>query len=355
MKQVLNGETIYTVYSLSGAILYRDNVTAGEITDYIRMGGRTIARLKNGVATYPHSDHLGSAAAATDASGNLLWREDYTPFGEQRQDPAANRDDEGFTGHIHDSATGLTYMQARYYDPVIGRFLSHDPVGFAEGGVGYFNRYAYTFNDPINHTDPNGEAAFLIPVAICAASPACRGAVGAAAGAIVSGGASLINQATDGVSGIDIGRVGADAGKGAVVGGVGAASLNPTLTTGAAAGLGALDGGISAGTDGNSDTTVVGGAVKGAITDGASTLLGGAAGGGAARAWPTSDAVGAVVGATAGPVVERALGEPIGNAVDKGALAAGAAIRNAPSEITDTVNEGMRRITEGCIPNECND
>ena len=50
-------------------------------------------------------------------------------------------------------------MQARYYDPVIGRFLSNDPVGFQEGGAGYFNRYAYTFNDPVNFTDPTGMAA----------------------------------------------------------------------------------------------------------------------------------------------------------------------------------------------------
>ncbi len=47
-------------------------------------------------------------------------------------------------------------MQARYYDPVIGRFLSNDPVGFASGGAGFFNRYAYTANDPVNMVDPNG-------------------------------------------------------------------------------------------------------------------------------------------------------------------------------------------------------
>ena len=66
------------------------------------------------------------------------------------------KDDEGFTGHVDDAATGLTYMQARYYDPVIGCFLSNDPVGFAQGGTGYFNRYAYTMNNPINATDPDG-------------------------------------------------------------------------------------------------------------------------------------------------------------------------------------------------------
>lgn len=48
-------------------------------------------------------------------------------------------------------------MQARYYDPVIGRFLSHDPVTFLQtANPGFFNRYAYVFNDPINGTDPTG-------------------------------------------------------------------------------------------------------------------------------------------------------------------------------------------------------
>lgn len=49
-------------------------------------------------------------------------------------------------------------MQARYYDPVMGRFLSIDPVTFMHTGTpAQFNRYAYTFNDPINMMDPDGE------------------------------------------------------------------------------------------------------------------------------------------------------------------------------------------------------
>lgn len=48
-------------------------------------------------------------------------------------------------------------MQARYYDPNIGRFLSMDPVGFLEtGSPANFNRYNYAFNDPTNLTDPTG-------------------------------------------------------------------------------------------------------------------------------------------------------------------------------------------------------
>jgi RHS repeat-associated protein len=41
-------------------------------------------------------------------------------------------DDQGFTGHIQDTSTGLTYMQARYCDPVAGRFLSTDPIGYED-------------------------------------------------------------------------------------------------------------------------------------------------------------------------------------------------------------------------------
>ncbi len=71
---------------------------------------------------------------------------------------AANDNQAGFTGHIKDTDTGLNYMQARYYDPVIGRFLSHDPVGFSENIPAFFNRYAYSFNDPINLADSTGMA-----------------------------------------------------------------------------------------------------------------------------------------------------------------------------------------------------
>jgi len=58
-------------------------------------------------------------------------------------------------------------MQARYYDPVIGRFYSNDPVGAtahlsnAEGVMG-FNRYSYAVNNPYKYTDPDGKAVITI-------------------------------------------------------------------------------------------------------------------------------------------------------------------------------------------------
>jgi RHS repeat-associated protein len=59
------------------------------------------------------------------------------------------------------------YMQARYYDPVIGRFYSNDPVGTMEhlhgsNGIHGFNRYTYANNNPYKYTDPNGESSLAI-------------------------------------------------------------------------------------------------------------------------------------------------------------------------------------------------
>ena len=111
------------------------------------------------------------------------------------EDPLQNRDEAGFTGHVRDHATGLTYAQARFYDPVTARFHSPDPVGFSAGGPGYFNRYAYTMNDPVNMTDPTGMCAgpAVIPCAIGA-----RILIGKiirhAAGTAVTGSAIYLNS-----------------------------------------------------------------------------------------------------------------------------------------------------------------
>lgn len=103
--------------------------------------------------TYQHTDALGSPVAVTNESGSVVERNDYEPWGAIIGNPT--RSGIGYTGHVMDGATGLTYMQQRYYDHGIGRFLSVDPVSARLRGDN-FNRYAYGFNSPYRFTDPDG-------------------------------------------------------------------------------------------------------------------------------------------------------------------------------------------------------
>ncbi len=100
---------------------------------------------------YIHNDVLGSPIMRTDESGHVISRAHYKPFGETLK---AAKNDVGYTGHLNDTDLGLSYMQARYYDPVIGRFYSNDPIGFRD--VHSFNRYAYANNNPYKYVDPTG-------------------------------------------------------------------------------------------------------------------------------------------------------------------------------------------------------
>jgi RHS repeat-associated protein len=60
---------------------------------------------------------------------------------------------EGDVGYYQDPTTGLYYIKARWYDPVTGRFISEDPIGF-DGGD--WNQYVYVKNEPVNWTDSEG-------------------------------------------------------------------------------------------------------------------------------------------------------------------------------------------------------
>jgi len=65
-----------------------------------------------------------------------------------------------FIGERHDPETGLTYLNARYYDPTLARFIQPDWWDPADPAVGT-NRYAYSLNDPVNKSDPSGRPAIL--------------------------------------------------------------------------------------------------------------------------------------------------------------------------------------------------
>ncbi len=102
---------------------------------------------------YVHTDGLGSVVLTTDNNRNIVERSEYEPYGSLLNRAAS--DEPGYTGHVMDAATRLTYMQQRYYDPEIARFLSVDQVT-AYGNASNFNRFTYARNNPYKYTDPDG-------------------------------------------------------------------------------------------------------------------------------------------------------------------------------------------------------
>jgi RHS repeat-associated protein len=170
------GASTLTIYSRDGQLLYEErigaNVPAGQIfangfepgaaagesvtLTYHWLGKALVARRETRGAqvgtVWLTTDVLGSVVAETGPTGAVLNRTHYQPFGiasEPRTGP-------GYTGHVMDPGTSLVYMQGRYYDADVGRFLSMDPVAPSSADGADFNRYAYARNNPYRYTDPDG-------------------------------------------------------------------------------------------------------------------------------------------------------------------------------------------------------
>lgn len=116
----------------------------------------SLAHAQPGKVTYIYTDPQGTPLAEADENGNITATYDYAPFGSVALGSVPNGP--GYTGHVNDPDTGLVYMQARYYDPAAGRFLSVDPIAPKPGDLFNFNRQAYANNNPINRIDPDGKS-----------------------------------------------------------------------------------------------------------------------------------------------------------------------------------------------------
>ncbi|MDT3322024.1 RHS repeat-associated core domain-containing protein [Shewanella sp. SP1S2-4] len=208
------------------------------------------------VVRYQHTDMLGSVISESDEAGNIISRSHYEPFGKRI---GGDKEGVGYTGHVHDRDLGLTYMQARYYDPLIGRFYINDPVDVMEhidrgSPIHAYNRYTYANNNPYKYVDPDGEfgvqiGAGIIGFAIGAISEAITndnanfgsvmmaGSVGAAVGVATTFGGGFFGTMAVGAGANGVGEVANQTIKG---------EFSPGKVVGAAA-VGAVGGAIAKG------------------------------------------------------------------------------------------------------------
>lgn len=139
-----------------------------------RLAGQIVAVRKNDGTNnklyYPLPDHLGNASIWLEKDSSGVWKAvansiaRYDPYGNYRTTPSTSVNpgisNHGFTGHRHNNTGAndldLIYMNARYYLPEVGRFISPDSIVPNSSNPQSFNRYSYVRNNPLNFTDPMG-------------------------------------------------------------------------------------------------------------------------------------------------------------------------------------------------------
>jgi RHS repeat-associated protein len=155
-----------TLSSSVEGVVYRHIIRAADKAVAVR-----VVCVSRNDTYYLHYDHLGSIGAVTDQTGAVQIQESFDAWGKRRGSawsgaPSAGdvaaitkTTHRGFTSQEELDNLSLIDLNGRVYDPTAARFLSADPVVQAPFDSQSLNRYSYTFDNPLNATDPTGFAA----------------------------------------------------------------------------------------------------------------------------------------------------------------------------------------------------
>ena len=221
-------------------------IESGALVLNLFAGDQIVAReAATGATTFLHVDHLGSVVAVSDTAGGLVDALRYDPFGRLLSrtgtGPAPVL---GFTGGEPDPASGLLYLQARHYHPMLGIFVSVDRLVQEPMNPIAWAAYAYCANNPATRTDPSGlsfnlgkfvagmvavvaitalvlvTSGALAPLGIEATSAAVDTVIGfgAATGGLI-GGLTVASEERNSGGGLDFWDIALGAALGAAVGG----------------------------------------------------------------------------------------------------------------------------------------
>ena len=142
------------------AILIIQKITNGVTTKYV-YGLGLIGEEKCGDFKTYHFDYRGSTAAITDSCGNVTDTFEYDTYGNLTGRTGNSFVIFGYNGRdgVVTDKNGLIYMRARYYNPLMHRFINADVVPGEISDAVTLNRYAYANGNPVSNTDPFGLSA----------------------------------------------------------------------------------------------------------------------------------------------------------------------------------------------------
>ena len=182
--------TIITTYAFGlEDFTYSGSGTYQSTLYYYALGGRLIGSNDGTNITFYLTDALGSVLSSFSNTVNaavVKANQLFGPYGVQRYNAGTINTAKGFTGQYSDSLTGLDYYNARYYDPMVGGFMSAD---VEQGNAQGMNPYAYVHENPETFADPTGQRA--IPVCGYPGGPGCGS--GEDAGSVAPGGLAAPN------------------------------------------------------------------------------------------------------------------------------------------------------------------
>ena len=166
---IANEETTNHSYIYAGGKLLRETISDGTTTktldftyDNVGMPYSLIYNSGTTTTTYYYITNLqGDVMYLADASGNEVAAYDYDPYGKiiSATGAMAEINPLRYRGYYYDSETGFYYLQSRYYDPKICRFINADSYTSTGQGLLGYNMFAYCNNNPLNFVDPYGHDA----------------------------------------------------------------------------------------------------------------------------------------------------------------------------------------------------
>ena len=141
LMEELQGGSVSRVYSYGLALINERQTIAGTAS----------------TSFYGYDGH-GSVRSLTNEAGAVTDSYDYDAFGNLVNRAGATPNNYLFAGEQFDSALGVYYNRARYYDQRTGRFWSMDPKDGDDQDPVSLHRYLYAANNPVNFTDPSGQS-----------------------------------------------------------------------------------------------------------------------------------------------------------------------------------------------------
>ena len=150
------GSDVVNYYYSGLDLLYTTDGSGGTIEENILETDGSIINSKrvNAQSYWYRQDIRGSVTNIVDVSDVLVKSYTYDAYG-NTSSTGTFVNSFAYTGAVIDAETGLYYMNARYYDPETGRFISQD--SYRGDGEAFWHLYAYCFNDPVNMADQNGQ------------------------------------------------------------------------------------------------------------------------------------------------------------------------------------------------------